>query len=532
MTEDGTDIRGELLQLVDEGKAVAGAADLGHASHLRADAVRLHSAGRHAKRRVMQDEARKTPLGRTGVFHGLPHDGKMIGPCGSEELRDLTGGGGCSIAGSGVAGRDVERDPTAPRQMGLLDPAIGIGQETALKLVHQDERVEHDVLARGLQRPDRLDHRSIGRRSAIYRFALDEGHRLGRATLDAGHGPRHVLAITLAFLDFRANSALTAAQIAPEPAYDQRRGTGVRQFLGQSIQRYLEVGLAGRRVDIGAPPASRAVGIVHRRGGERVFASPGYDGHGFDRAGQVGLAARLFRPHDFEGELRHAVAELLQRQVFQNDIGRAPIGGDRARAFDRLDRRVGKLIPGAVVDPHVQIPRRDLFPIGPDATHPRDFALAERERQADGIAELRRARLGRAWRALAAAARDRGRLAEVGRPDDLPAHAHPAVDLRDRLTLAGIGQPETVDTASLHRARTLPHEALIQDAAERGAYGAAQDRRREPGDRTPNRPTQSSSGCRQNDSRHQTLPVGNSKRATMRRRHGWLSELSMTPCPV
>ncbi len=47
--------------------------------------------------------------------------------------------------------------------------------------------------------------------------------------------------------------------------------------------------------------------------------------------------------HHLEGELRHAVAEVGERQALEHDIGEAAIGGRERGAFLRDDERIGGL---------------------------------------------------------------------------------------------------------------------------------------------------------------------------------------------
>ena len=53
------------------------------------------------------------------------------------------------------------------------------------------------------------------------------------------------------------------------------------------------------------------------------------------------------RAHHLEGELRHPVAELGERQALEHHIGEAAIGGRVRRALLGDDQRVGRLVLAA-----------------------------------------------------------------------------------------------------------------------------------------------------------------------------------------
>ena len=138
------------------------------------------------------------------------------------------------------------------------------------------------------------------------------------------------------------------------------------------------------------------------------------------------------RAEHLEGELRHAVAEGRERQLLEDDIGGAAIGGRVGRAHLRGDERIGCLglvaripAPGDAGEVH-------RLAVGPDAADAGDRALAERDGEAGVVEVLGRLDLA-APAALAAALRGGLRLlAEIGRPDDVAADAHAAVEPRDR----------------------------------------------------------------------------------------------------
>ena len=223
---------------------------------------------------------------------------------------------------------------------------------------------------------------------------------------------------------------------------------------------------------------------MHRRRRERVFPRAGDQRHPRDGMAQVRHIADprpLRRAEHLEAELRHPVAIGAKRQVLENHIGKAPIGGRHPRPLDCLDLRIGKLIRGARIDAHRHSAQRDLGPVGPDPPDPRDLAFAKRDGKADRIAVFRD--LGLFRRTLATAAADRGAVQKARRPDDLARDPHPAPDLPDGRTLAGAGQAKAVDLARLYRARTAAHQALVDDPANGRAHGTADHRAGEAKDR-------------------------------------------------
>ena len=111
------------------------------------------------------------------------------------------------------------------------------------------------------------------------------------------------------------------------------------------VERDEEVGHAERRVDVLGDALAFAQLPADRLGRVDELAGRGDD---VDRAQQLLGGLRIgARPDHLEGELRQAVAEALQRQLLEDDVGGAAIGRRVARAFQRLDVRVGQLILGA-----------------------------------------------------------------------------------------------------------------------------------------------------------------------------------------
>ena len=199
----------------------------------------------------------------------------------------------------------------------------------------------------------------------------------------------------------------------------------------------------------------------------------------------MALGVWLRGAHHLERELRHAVAELLQRQILEHHIGRAAIGRHIARPLDGFHFRIGQLVLGASVDAHIEAVARDLAAVGPDAANAGDLALADGNREADRIAIVAH---GGTRRALAAA-RNRNRFGKIGGPDHMPAHAHAPVDLGNRVALSRTGQAEAFDLPLLDRLGAVTHDALINRAAQCGPRQTAHGRRRDPQKRAAHRRT-------------------------------------------
>ena len=219
----------------------------------------------------------------------------------------------------------------------------------------------------------------------------------------AGAEPGGVIRPDLGILDLGPDAAFPAAQIIPEPGHHQGGRLQVRQFLAKRLGRHREIRLLGGGGDIGAAKAARRCLEAHRRRRQRIFPRAGDQRDPFDAKARHMFPPRhagLFGTQHLEGELRHPVAIGCERNVLHHHIGRASIGRHPAHAFDGLDHRIGQLVIGAIVDPHVQVIRRHFLAIGPDPAHPRDLPLADRDGKAHRIAEL--GHLGLAAAALAA----------------------------------------------------------------------------------------------------------------------------------
>src|SRR5215203_5613621 len=98
--------------------------------------------------------------------------------------------------------------------------------------------------------------------------------------------------------------------------------------------------------------------------------------HGADHRGEA-----VDRASDLEGELRHAVAEALQRQALEEYVGEAAIGGRVVGALLRDDERVRRLRLVAAMDAHHQRGQVELAAIRPHPPHEADRALAQADRE-------------------------------------------------------------------------------------------------------------------------------------------------------
>ena len=268
-------------------------------------------------------------------------------------------------------------DPPTPRIDGLAGAAIGVRQRVAGGHVHEHERIEDDGIAAGLQIANGANDGIVRRRAAIGGLTRAERHheraRSRKAVNHPGVGRRHLVGD----FNLRADRAGAAAQIVAEPADYQKHRIDAGQRGFEIIKR-------------DRPVRSRAPGaVVLGRGGTAAeialldlgvigaLARAGDHGHG----AHDGLKAIARRggdaPEHFEGQLRQAIAELFQREIVEDHIGRAAIGGRVARSFDAFDQRIGRLARGAAIYPHGDAGEREWLAIGPDASDPVDRPLAE-----------------------------------------------------------------------------------------------------------------------------------------------------------
>ena len=195
------------------------------------------------------------------------------------------------------------------------------------------------------------------------------------------------------------------------------------------------------------------------------------------------------RAEDLETQLRDAVAVVAERQVLENDIGRAAIGW--RVGLPHLRRMNGSAVwlfvaripapgdPGSV----------QQLTVGPDAANARDRPLAQCDREAGIVEVFGGLDLAATPAALAAALRGGlGLLAEIRRPDDVAADPHAAIEARDHRPFGGRGDaqivhPRAFDPLGRREGRDDP---AVDDRADGGADEAADGGRADAEDRAAN----------------------------------------------
>ncbi len=378
-------------------KAVTRPADLRETTKLGADAERLDAARSRAKMRVMQDHAAQRPFLRPVIAHRAVLDGEIPRLRLPEKRRDLLLRLGGAVRRAVAPRCNGGGDPPAPRQRRLL---VGIAprvrQPVALELFHQQERIEQHLLPAGMDRRNPLDDSRIRRRAAINGPVVELGDLPRVTTAQPRDPPRHPDPVELSLLDLGPKPAFPRAQIVAEPGHHHRHGLAARQLGAKRRDRRRHVRCAGGAVDVDRLLLAGAEIVMHRRRRQRIFPGSRDQRDPAQRLRQGQHSRRIRRAQHLEAQLRHPVAEATQRQILEHDIGRTAIGGDHPLPLDSLHLRVRELIVAAGVDPHLQVILCDLLAIGPDPSDPEDLALAQREREADRIAELRHLRLRRA----------------------------------------------------------------------------------------------------------------------------------------
>ena len=296
---------------------------------------------------------------------------------------------------------------------------------------------------------------------------------------------------------------MAGAQVVAEPGDDERDRLDLRRAGLQPVERDREVGGVGLGVDVlgrGLAVAALAPDDLGRIG---ELARGRDQRHGAHQA--LGRLAVEDRPEHLEGELRQPVAEALERQLLEDDIGRAAIGRGVRRAHLRGDERVGLLALAALVQPQGDAVAAHELAVGPDAADAGDRSLAERDREAREVEVL--GDLGAAASAAALAAAllgGAGLLAEVGRPDDVAAGAHRAVDARDHRALGRGGDLQGVEPLAgdpLRRRHRGDEPGVDRGAGDR-ADGAADRRRGDAEDRAADRAADRGAGGGEDDRGH------------------------------
>ena len=441
-----------------------------------------------------------------GPRNRLTRDAEAGGRGRAEQRRDLACGRGGLVHGPGETRRRRTGDPPPPGERGLarLGGVVGIRvrQRVAGRHVHQDERIEGDAQPARLHLLDRLHHGEVGRRAAIDRailiVAADEE---GAGAADAVHRPAGGRGRLGRHLDARPHLAGSRAQIVAEPRHDEADALDRRGHRLQPVQRLHHVGGVGQRVQV-LRHRRAAIGLADglRRVGELARGRDHGDGAG-QPLGGVGIGER---PEHLEGELRQAVAIGRERQLLEDDIGRAAIGGRAGRAHLRGDERIGRLRLVAGIPAPGDAGEVHRLAVGPDAADAGDRALAERHGEA-GVVEILGGLDLAAPAALAAALRGGLRLlAEIGRPDDVAAHPHPAVEPRDDRAFGGRGDAQRVEPRALDalRGRQRRDDPAVDDRADGGADEAADGGGADAEDRAADRAANGGAGRAEDEGRH------------------------------
>jgi hypothetical protein len=378
-------------------------------------------------------------------------------------------------------GRGIAGDAAAPRIRPLCARAgVGIGQRVVRRDIHEQERAQHHREPARFQIGNRGCDAVIRWRAAIGGNAIRLAHHIRIRARDAVDAPG--LGISLLGGDFDAgfDFARTAAQIAAEPAHDQRRRAQIRRQRRELIERGFQVRLA--RGVVRVLRHGRAVAVV---GGDDLGRIDELARAGDQRYGRQHILQRIRigiaeRADHLELQLRNAVAEFRQRHVLEHDVGDAAIGRRVRRAFGLHDQRIGQLRLVAGIKPRRELGNVDGIAVRPYAADlGRDAgAQAHRERDRIGIFGVGNRR---AAAALAALMRLRGGdgLLELRRPQELPRHAHAAIEAHNRCALgralnAGVGEPRTGALHALAR-----HQQRVDLAADQRADRAADLRTRD-----------------------------------------------------
>ena len=146
-------------------------------------------------------------------------------------------------------------------------------------------------------------------------------------------------------VDARRDRAMFSAKIVAEPGDDQRDAFEIG---AKRLQRVDRRGPVRRRGELMAIFRRRGAGRVEIELEGRVIAGLRRAGNEVD--GPDHRAESFDGLHDFEGELRNAIAEGREREILENDIGEAAIGGRVLRPFLGDDQRIGLLILAPAID--------------------------------------------------------------------------------------------------------------------------------------------------------------------------------------
>ncbi len=476
--EDGPHIREQIPIGLHRRIGAGSGADGRQPRHLGPDEEGVHPACRRTEMGIVQHHAAQAPVaGRSGPRNRLTRDAEA-GGCGrAEQRRHLRGRRGSLVHGPGIIRSRRTGDPPPPGECGLasLGGIVGIRvrQRVAGRDIHQDEGIESHPHSTRLHLLDGLHHCEVGGRATV------NGTILIIAADQKGAGPAHAVHRPAGgrggfgrHLDARPHLAGARPQIVAEPGHDETDALDRRRHRLQAVERLHHVGGVGQRVQV-LRHRRAAVGLADglRRVGELARGRDHGDGTS-EPLGGVGIRERA---EDLEGQLRQAVAVGGERQLLEDHVSRAAIGGRVGGAHLRGDERIDGLRLVAGIPAPGDAREIHRLAVGPDAADPGNRALAERHGEA-GVVEILGGLDLAAPAALAAALRSGLRLlAEIGRPDYVAAHPHPAVEPRDHCSFGGRGDAQRVEPSALDAlgGRQRRDDPAVDDRPDAGADEAA-----------------------------------------------------------
>jgi hypothetical protein len=261
---------------------------------------------------------------------------------------------------------------------------------------------------------------------------------MGPGTRHAIHAPDHRCGGLGGGFHARLDLAVARTQVRAEPGHNEGHGLTFGQRGVHPVQRGHQIGQAFDAVLIlrggGAVATRRPPNTRGRRGAGDGLGRIDELACGRDqvyRAHETFHRARIGRgPDHLEGQLRKTVAEGLEGQILEDDVGHAAIGRGLPSALLRLDEGIGHLAFRPKMHPDHGARHIEGFAIGPDATDAADRTLAKRHGEGGVIPIALGHHLGPAAFAAALGLAELF-LAEIRRPDDVPAQPHRAVETWD-----------------------------------------------------------------------------------------------------
>ena len=309
---------------------------------------------------------------------------------------------------------------------------------------------------------------------------------MGAAARLAIHTPGQRRGTARAGLDARPDLAAACAQIIAEPGHGDRDSLepGARGL--QAIQRHNEIRRPCVEAGIQRSGGASTLG-GHDPAREPELPHAIAQHHGADQP--LGAVRIRDRAKHLEGELRQAVAITLQRQILEDHVSRATIGGRVGRPHSGRDERIAALALIAQIPAPGDAGHVHRLAVGPDAANSRNRSFRQRHGKAGVIQILGRRDLGPAA-ALAANTLGAGAhlLAEIRGPDNVAAHAHaPRNPWNDGAFSRG-GQAQAVEACTFYALAggERGYDPAVDDRTDRGADEAADCRPGEAEDRAGN----------------------------------------------